>query len=141
MKPATVADDASVLVESEAGVVAARQTGRELAADLGFSATEQTLIATAISEIARNIIQYAGKGEIWMTRTQEDGRLGIKVTAKDQGPGIADLEQAMRDGFSTGRGMGLGLPGARRLMDQFHSESEPGHGTTIVMRKWVPTRG
>lgn len=136
-----MADEALVPVDSESGVVAARQAGRSLAAELGFSATEQTLIATAISEIARNIIQYARRGEIHMVRIADNGRSGIEVVAKDEGPGIANLAEAMRDGYTTGRGMGLGLSGARRLMDAFEVDSEVGRGTTIVMKKWVPRRG
>ena len=114
----------------------ARQAGRELAGQLGFSTTEQTLIATAISEVARNIVVYAGEGDIVTRAEQEAGRVGIQVVASDQGPGIENKELAMRDGYSTKNSLGLGLPGARRLMDELVLESEVGHGTTVTMKKW-----
>ena len=123
-------------IEREADIVLARQAGRQLAAQLGFTSTDQTLIATAISEVARNIVVYAQHGEIVLTRSDADGRVGIQVVAVDQGPGIDNKEQAMRDGFSTKNSLGLGLPGARRLMDDFALESEIGRGTTVTMRKW-----
>ncbi len=104
---------------------------------LGFSETDLVLIATAISEIARNILVYAVKGAMAFEVAQESGRKGLVVTARDDGPGIADLEKAMQDGYTTGKGLGLGLPGARRLMDEFAIESAPGKGTTIVMKKWT----
>ncbi|HLV66223.1 MAG TPA: anti-sigma regulatory factor [Polyangiaceae bacterium] len=121
----------------EGDIVAARQKGRELAGSIGFSQTEQTLIATAISEIARNIIEHAGTGEVELGVIYDRGRSGILIVARDQGPGITDLEAAMRDGFSTRGSLGLGLPGARRLVDQLDVTSRPGHGTTVTMRKWV----
>ena len=95
-----------------------------------------TLIATAISELARNIVQYAQRGEIILS-VVEGSRRGIQIVARDQGPGIPDLELAMRDGYSTGGSLGLGLPGARRLMDEFAIDSEVGKGTTVSMRKWL----
>jgi serine/threonine-protein kinase RsbT len=126
-----------VQIEREADIVLARQAGRQLAAQLGFTSTDQTLIATAISEVARNIVVYAQHGEIVLTRSDaNDGRVGIQVVAVDQGPGIDNKELAMRDGFSTKNSLGLGLPGARRLMDDFTLESEIGRGTTVTMRKW-----
>ncbi len=125
-------------VQHDVDVVSARQQGRELAAALGFTGSSLTLIATAISEIARNIVVYAGSGEIVIEPVHNGSRPGLRVTASDQGPGIADIELAMRDGYSTGRSLGLGLPGARRMMDDFHIESQPGSGTTVVMSKWVP---
>src|SRR5690606_679936 len=121
----------------EGDIVEARQKGRELAGSIGFSQTEQTLIATAISEIARNIIEHAGTGEVELGVIYDRGRSGILIVARDQGPGITDLEAAMRDGFSTRGSLGLGLPGARRLVDQLDVTSRPGHGTTVTMRKWV----
>jgi serine/threonine-protein kinase RsbT len=117
-------------------VVTARQEGRELAQELGFSTTDVTLIATAISEVARNIISYADEGEICIAMVERHGRRGIRVVSTDRGPGIDDLDKALEDGFSTGQGMGLGLPGARRLMDEFEVESTPGEGTTVTMTKW-----
>ncbi len=123
-------------IASEVDIVLARQEGRNLAAQLGASSTEMTLIATAISEVARNIVSYARQGEI-VLRLVEGSQRGIKVVARDQGPGIADIDRAMRDGYSTGGGLGLGLPGARRLMDEFSIVSEVGKGTTVSMTKWV----
>ena len=127
----------SVMIERESDIVTARQKGRELCAELGFSNTDRTLVATAISEVARNIVRYAQRGEIVLDRTEARGRVGIAVVARDAGPGIADIELAMRDGFSTGQSLGLGLPGAKRLMDEFELVSAPGAGTTITMRKWL----
>jgi serine/threonine-protein kinase RsbT len=125
-----------VAIQREADIVLARQAGRQLAAQLGFSSTDQTLIATAISEVARNIVVYAVQGEIVLTRVDEDGgRIGIQVQAIDSGPGIDNKDLAMRDGYSTKNSLGLGLPGARRLMDDFSLESEVGRGTTVTMKK------
>jgi serine/threonine-protein kinase RsbT len=132
-----VNNQTSAPINNDADIVAARQIGRRLATEAGFSGSELTLIATAISEIARNIVVYAGHGEMTMEVMDRDGRRGVQVVARDQGPGIPDVELAMRDGFSTGRSLGLGLPGARRLMDEFEIVSAPGKGTTITMRKWV----
>jgi serine/threonine-protein kinase RsbT len=126
-----------VLVARDGDVVTARQKGRELAKEIGFVGSELTLIATAISEIARNIVLYAEHGEIILDTVVEDQRRGIVIVAIDHGPGIPDIEQAMQDGFSTGKSLGLGLPGARRLMDEFDIVSEIGKGTTITMKKWV----
>ena len=128
---------ATVAIEREKDIVVARQKGRELAAQAGFGATDQTLIATAISEVARNIIVYAERGEIRIRVVSEDGRDGVLVVAQDSGPGIADLTLAMRDGYSTTRSLGVGLPGARRLMDDFDITSELGKGTTVTMKKWA----
>ncbi|MVU83808.1 ATP-binding protein [Nocardia sp. ET3-3] len=120
-------------------IVTARQAGLELAAKLGFSLSDRTMIATAISEVARNITSYAGTGEILLGVQDRDGRRSMVVQAKDNGPGIPDIPRAMEDGFSTGRGLGLGLPGAKRLMDGMLITSQPGHGTLVEMWKWVPT--
>lgn len=127
-------------IASDADIVAARQFGRDLATEIGFSQTDTTLIATAISEVARNITTYAGSGEIVCETIERNERCGLLVVAVDEGPGIADLERALQDGFTTGQGMGLGLPGAKRLMDEFEIESAPGLGTKVVMRKWLPGR-
>jgi serine/threonine-protein kinase RsbT len=129
--------DDSVDVEREADVVKARQKGRELAGALGFSSTDQTLIATAISEVARNIVSYATRGSVSFTRIERQGRAGIQIVASDQGPGIPDIDRAMRDGFSTGNSLGVGLPGARRLVDELEIVSEVGVGTTVTLRKWL----
>src|SRR6185312_6256184 len=107
---------------------AARLAGRELATEAGFKGSDLTLIATAISEVARNIVVYAGDGEISLAVLQNEHRKGLSVVARDQGPGIPDIERAMQDGFSTGNSLGLGLPGARRLMDEFEIESHVGQG-------------
>ena len=125
-----------VAVSRDADIVTARQLGRELAVKAGFAGSDLTLIATAISEVARNIISYAETGEIVLDLATKDGRQGLLVVAQDHGPGIANIEQAMQDGFSTGKSLGLGLPGARRLMDDFEIVSEPGRGTTVTMHKW-----
>jgi serine/threonine-protein kinase RsbT len=125
-----------VAITSDQDIVAARQSGRALAAELGFSATDSTLIATAISELARNIVSYARKGEITVKTIHSPSRQGILVIASDDGPGIPDVLQAMRDGFSTSGSLGLGLPGVRRLMDEFQIASQPGRGTTVTVKKW-----
>ena len=125
-----------VAIQREADIVLARQAGRQLAAQLGFSMTDQTLIATAISEVARNIVVYANHGEIVLSTADEGGRVGIQVIAVDSGPGIDNKDLALRDGYSTKNSLGLGLPGARRLMDDFALESEVGRGTTVTMKKW-----
>lgn len=129
--------ESSVPIVHESDIVVARQKGRELAASVGFSSTDQTLLATAISEVARNIISYAGRGEIILNAVEQDGRRGILVIARDQGPGIPNVEAAMRDGYSTGKSLGVGLPGARRLVDDFDLASAPGVGTTVTLKKWL----
>jgi len=136
-----VTDEVLVHVSSDADVVEAREKGRELSAELGFSSIDLTLIVTAISEVARNILLYAREGEIVLRLDADGGQRGITVVARDDGPGIPDIEMAMRDSYSTGNGLGLGLPGARRLMDEFEIESEISKGTTVVMKKWAPDRG
>lgn len=133
-----MADEKHVEIRRDVDIVTARQTGRELAVEAGFTGSDLTLIATAISEIARNIVVYADHGEITLSLAVKNGRNGIVVVAHDEGPGIPDIEQAMQDGFSTGRSLGLGLPGARRLMDEFEIVSEVGKGTTVTLRKWRP---
>jgi RNA polymerase sigma factor (sigma-70 family) len=133
---ASTADEARVPVKTDADVVAARQKGREVASRAGFSGTEQTLIATAISEITRNIVKFAQRGEIVITVVTENERTGVTVMARDVGPGIPDVQLAVQDGYSTYGGFGLGLPGARRLMDEFEIISEVGKGTTVTMTKW-----
>jgi serine/threonine-protein kinase RsbT len=135
-----VTDEVLVHVSTDADVVAAREKGRELSARLGFSSIDLTLIVTAISEVARNILLYAQEGEIVLRVDGDGARPGIIVEARDEGPGIPDLELAMRDSFSTGNGLGLGLPVARRLMDEFEIQSEISKGTTVVMKKWAPDR-
>jgi serine/threonine-protein kinase RsbT len=131
-----VSAEAVVTIERETDIVTARQRGRELAAALGFSSTDQTIIALAISEIARNIVSYAQRGKLILSQLDESGRRGLQIVAEDQGPGIPDIELAMRDGYSTGKSLGVGLPGAKRVMDDFELRSVPGQGTTVTMRKW-----
>lgn len=130
-------DEKRVPIRSDADIVVARQEGRALAAKVGFLGSDLTVIATAISEVARNIVQYAREGEIVLLALNEAGKRGLLVVAQDQGPGIPDIEKAMQDGFSTGGSLGLGLPGARRLMDEFELNSKLGKGTTITMKKWT----
>ena len=129
-------DEIRVPIANDDDVVVARSKARELAAALGFSGTDLTLLATAISEIARNITTYAKRGEICITTVRRGARSGVKVVASDNGPGIPDLALALRDGYTSGKGLGLGLPGARRLMDEFDVETEVGRGTTVTMLKW-----
>jgi serine/threonine-protein kinase RsbT len=129
-------DAERIIIISDASVMTARQKGRELGMSIGIAGSSLTLMATAISEIARNIVQYAGQGEIEFRSVVRGGKRGLMIIARDNGPGIADIGQAMQDGFSTSRGMGLGLPGARRLMDDFEIVSELGKGTTVSMTKW-----
>ena len=125
-----------VSIAADHDVVAARQKGRAMALELGFSASDSTLLATAISELARNIVSYAGQGEIVLRATQNSGSPGVTVIARDDGPGIPSIEQALRDGYSTSGSLGLGLPGVRRLVDEFEIASEVGRGTTVTIRKW-----
>mgnify|MGYP001343165395 FL=1 len=132
-----MAAERRVVIRSDRDIVVARQEGRALAERLGFTGTDLVAIATAISEIARNIIQYAGEGEVVLSEVRKEGRSGILIVARDQGPGIANLELAMQDGYSTSGGLGLGLSGARRLVDEFEIVSELGKGTTVTMRKWL----
>jgi serine/threonine-protein kinase RsbT len=132
-----VDDEIHIAIGQEGDIVTARQKGREIAAATGFTGSELTVIATAISEVARNIVVYAQRGEISLRPVQQGGRRGIQVIATDHGPGIPDVAMAMRDGFSTGKSLGLGLPGAKRLMDEFEIVSEVGRGTVVTMRKWA----
>ena len=128
-------DEVRIPIRGDADIVRARQAARELAARVGFSATELTVIATAVSEVARNIVRFTAGGEVVVEILQAP-RDGLCVVARDAGPGIADIDQALTDGYSTYHGLGLGLPGARRLMDEFAVVSEPGRGTTVTMTKW-----
>jgi serine/threonine-protein kinase RsbT len=125
-----------VAINSDQDIVVARQKGRAMAIELGFSSGDATFIATAISELARNIVSYAHKGQITLKGVQGSSRVGILVIASDEGPGILDIRQALRDGFSTSGSLGLGLPGVRRLMDEFEINSQPSMGTTVTVKKW-----
>ena len=135
------ARETRIAIESDSDVVTARQRARELAADLEFTSTDQTLLATAISEVARNITTYAVRGEVILDTVRDNGgREGIRVVARDDGPGIADIERALQDGYTSGGGLGIGLPGARRLVDEFAIESAPSEGTTVTLVKWSRSR-
>lgn len=123
-------------INSDQDIVLARQRGRALASELGFAAGDATLIATAISELARNIVSYARQGQITLTALNAANRKGMLIVASDSGPGIPDIRQALRDGFSTSGSLGMGLPGVRRLMDEFEITSQPGRGTTVAVKKW-----
>lgn len=127
----------SVEIITEWDIVAARQLGRNEAKQVGFGTVDQARITTAISELARNIYLYAGKGNIEIERITEAGKFGIKIIASDEGPGIPDLRKVMEDGFTTSGGLGAGMPGVKRLMDEFKVISEPGEGTTIITTKWL----
>ena len=126
-----------VKIQNSADIVAARQQGRALASQAGFSHSNLTIIATAISEVARNIVEYAKEGQVVITLVTDASKRGVEIVASDEGPGIPDVTTVMRDGFSTGKGLGIGLPGARRLMDEFAIASSVGSGTVITMKKWV----
>jgi serine/threonine-protein kinase RsbT len=130
------AGETRVAINSDQDIVLARQKGRAMATQLGFSSGDATLIATAISELARNIVSYARKGQIALKGIQGSSRVGMLVVASDNGPGIPDISQALRDGFSTSGSLGLGLPGVRRLMDEFEIDSHPSRGTTVRVKKW-----
>jgi len=125
-----------VVVRSDADTVVARQAGRDAALELGFSRTDATFIATAISEIARNITVHAGEGEVIICKVRVDERTGLRVVARDEGPGIRDVEAVMRQDYASDGGLGMGIWGAIRLMDEVDVASEPGHGTTVTMTKW-----
>jgi serine/threonine-protein kinase RsbT len=134
-----VADDheSVIPIESDADVVTARQRARAMASELELTSTDQTLLATAISEVARNITTYAKRGEVLLSVVQDaNGRQGIRVIARDDGPGIENVELALQDGYTSGGGLGLGLPGARRLVHHFEIETAPGKGTKVTLVMW-----
>jgi len=131
-------EETRVSIQSDHDIVTARQRGRTLAQQLGFSNSNLTVIATAISELARNILLYAKKGELTLGIIENNGRQGLSVVARDQGPGIPDINRAMDVGYSTSGSLGLGLPGVRRLMDEFEIVSRVGKGTTVTTAKWKP---
>lgn len=132
-----VKSEVRVPINSGADILTARLEGRQLASEAGFNNSDLTVIATAISEVARNIVQYARKGEIILGVVQDGNKRGLRVEARDDGPGIPNIELAMQDGYSTGGGLGLGLPGTRRLMDELQVDSKVGRGTTVVATKWI----
>ena len=127
---------ARIAIRADVDIITARQRGRTLAGELGFRKTDLALIATAISELARNILTYAGEGEIELALDDRKGRRAIVVVARDRGPGIADVALALQDGYSTSGSLGIGLPGVRRLMDEFELSSAAGAGTTVRATKW-----
>lgn len=124
-------------INAEADIVRARQTARQLARELGFGSTDQAKIATAVSELARNIVVYAKKGEIVCRVVVHSQRKGIEIIARDEGPGILNIQLALTDGHTTSNSLGIGLPGAKRLMGEMHIESVSGKGTSIMTRKWI----
>lgn len=131
-----MSDEVRIAINVDADLVTARAEARAMAERLGFPRPDPTLIATAISEVARNIVLHAGGGEIVLKPYQDANRYGLQVIAVDSGPGIRDVEAALRDDYSGRGGLGLGLPGARRLMDDFHVASDADSGTIVTMRKW-----
>ena len=124
------------LIQSSQDVVAVRQVAREWAVSMGFSLVDQTKIVTAASELARNTVQYGGGGTVTIEALEALGRRGIRLTFADEGPGIADIDLAMKDGYTTGGGLGLGLSGAKRLSNEFHLDSRPGAGTRVSITRW-----
>jgi serine/threonine-protein kinase RsbT len=136
---APAAGEQRLTIAGEEGIVAARQAAREAAQRLGFGVVDQSRIATAVSELARNVVRYAtgGRGEIGVRPlAAPPRRVGIEIVVTDEGPGIADVELALREGFTSSTGLGIGLPGTRRLMDEMEIDSAPGRGTTVTIRKW-----
>lgn len=131
-----ISEQVSLRIKSDADLVVARAQARALADALGFSRTDATLLATAVSEITRNIIVHAGEGEIEMTPLYNDTKYGLRVVASDQGPGIRNAQKALEDGYAGRGGLGLGLPGVRRLVDEFEIETELDSGTRVTMVKW-----
>lgn len=131
-------DDRSFVdIYTEWDIVAARQLGRNEAKKIGFGTVDQARITTAISELARNIYLYAGRGRIEITKICDNQLYGISIVASDEGPGIADIRKVMDDGYTTSGGLGAGMPGVRRLMDEFNLVSKQGVGTTITAVKWL----
>ncbi len=130
------ASEIRIPVSADPDIVTARQAARKVAAEAGLPSTELTVLATAVSEIARNIVRFAGVGELMIEQIEDQHRRGVRIVARDAGPGIVDLERAMQDGYSTYKGLGLGLPGAKRLMDEFAVATKSGRGTTVTMTKW-----
>ena len=129
-------NEVRVKIASHADVVAARQEARALAIEAGFSLCDSTLITTAISEMSRNVLEYAQTGEVTISLLRNGTKSGVKIVVNDCGPGIADIGQVMQDGYSSRKGMGIGLPGTKRLMDEFEIRSKLGNGTTVTMKKW-----
>ena len=131
-----VLKDETAPLRSSDDIVRVRRIVREWAVSLGFSLVDQTKVVTAASELARNVIDYGGGGDFRIESLNNDARRGLRLTFSDEGPGIVDMEQAMKDGFTTGGGLGLGLGGAKRLVNEFLIDSKPGRGTTVVVVRW-----
>lgn len=123
-------------IQSSTDVILVRQMARQFAVELGFSLIEQTKIVTAASELARNTLDYGGGGMVKLEALQEEGRQGLRLTFEDQGPGIPDIELALKDGFTTGSGLGMGLSGAKRLASEFEIQSVVGEGTRVMIVRW-----
>lgn len=126
-----------ITIKAEGDIVIVRRTAREVSAQIGFGITDVTRIVTASSEMARNIFKYAGEGIMRWRRIEKDGRAGIEVQFEDQGPGIADVNRALQEGYTTGEGLGMGLPGTKRLVDELEINSAVGKGTTVTLRRWL----
>lgn len=128
--------DTEIQITTEGDIVVSRRAVREFTIQLGFGVTDTARIVTAASELARNIFKYAGKGNLYLRALEADGKIGIELTFVDSGPGIADLGLAMTDGYTSSGGLGMGLPGAKKLMDEMEIKSVVGQGTTIILKKW-----
>lgn len=126
----------AITINSDLDIVTARSVAREIAKNHGFGAVDQARIATAVGELARNIFLYAKTGQVTVRGLEQAGKNGVEIVCEDRGPGIPDIELAMQDGYSTSGGMGMGIPGARRLMSEFTIKSQVGQGTTVTCRKW-----
>ena len=126
-----------VSINNSEDIILARQIAREMAKELGFGLADQTRITTAVSELSRNIYTFAGTGRVVVKALSESAKKGMEIIAEDRGPGIPDIELAMQDGYATSKGLGQGLPGTKRLMDEFEIKSEMGKGTTVTIRKWL----
>lgn len=124
-------------IKTEEDIITSRSAAKQLAGEVGFGLVDQTKIATAISELTRNIVKYANEGILHLAIIEKNRRRGVEITCEDRGPGIEDIEAALREGFSTGKGLGMGLPGARKLMDELELSSTAGKGTRVVVRKWL----
>jgi serine/threonine-protein kinase RsbT len=136
MRQVAASEETSVPIQTDADIVTARMLGRKMAVQMGFASGPATLIATAISELARNILMYADWGEVTLTPLKTMSKRGLMVVARDAGPGIPEVDKALQDGYSTSGRLGLGLPGVRRLMDEFTIDTQVGQGTTVVLKKW-----
>jgi len=133
-----VPEERHIVINNDLDIVAARVEGRNLAKEMGFGIIDQARIATAISELARNVVLYARSGQVTLRQTDTNGRVGIEILCEDRGQGIADVDEVMRGGHATSHGGEMGLRGTRRLMDEFEIKSQVGLGTTVVVRKWLP---